>query len=823
MKFNITSERSFTFIFILLILISFSIETNAQTGNGIIRGKVTDSKSNLPVASADISLLRLKDSTIVTGTNTDEKGEFILEGISFGRYKILVRMIGYKASNVSGIFINKQNSEVILDSIKLSTGDEFETDEIQIESEKSSIEFKGDKKIFNEGEDISNAGGNALDVLRNVPSVLVDVDGNVSLRGSENVKIMVDGKPFGLEGSSRNAVLQQISATSIESIELISNPSAKYDPEGSSGILNIVLKKNSGFGYNGNIVLNAGTEDKYNGGINLNMKNDKFNIFVNYNYSDNNNTISGSSNRQNYFETESVFIDQNTDGNMHRNSNLIKGGIEYSLNPKNALSFNVNYNIRNSDRNETTNYDYLDVNYNTVESYITNNVETDDDYNLDMALNYNGRFKNPKQTLFGEISYSNSSEEEVLNSVETFYIPADTTPGNLNNYQNENSNQLNLQLDYEMPLGKDSKFQTGYRGIFRKNDNDYRSENFDYNLNFYVPDFLTTNEYIYDEGINAMYGIYESKINNFSYSLGLRAEYTNTNGLLVNNDAQTESDYFNVFPSASLSQRLTQSQEIQLTFSRRITRPGIRNLNPFVDETDPANIRVGNPFLLPEFTNSYELSYINYFPFAVITPSLFYRNTTDEISRYRIVTDSNVTITTFLNLNSSYTYGLDLILNSQILKWWNVNGNFSFFQSGVNADNVSTGLTNETNSWSARASTSMNIPNIFDVQVSYFYTGKRISANGTMQPMQSVDLSFNKNLFENKMSIGFRVADLFNSLEFVGQINADNYTQDFTRRRNSRTAFLSFTYNFGIKEKSKDRKGKKSDNRERDDGGDEGF
>ncbi|HMS64254.1 MAG TPA: TonB-dependent receptor [Ignavibacteria bacterium] len=823
MKYTISSLLSLIILFTVLSLFAGTDLLKAQNGKGKISGLVSDSKSNLPVQAADISLMRIKDSTIVTGASTDEAGKFLIEDVSFGRYKILIRMIGYKPANVNGIFINDRNSEVNLDTIKIIASSEIETDVIEIESEKSMVEFRGDKKIFNVGDDISNAGGNALDVLKNIPSILVDVEGNVSLRGTQNIKIMVDGKQFGLEGSSRNAVLQQIPATSIESVELITNPSAKYDPEGTSGILNIILKKKSGFGYNGSININAGTADKYNGGINLNMKSDKFNYYLGYNYTDNNNTISGSSYRQNLFPTESVFINQLTNGNVKSYSNLIKGGIEYNLNPKNSLSLNLNYVNRKSDRSESNNYDYLSINYDTVESYITNNFSTDDGYNFDLSLNYNGKFKSPKQTLYGEITYSNSNEEDIFNSFETFFIPVNATPGKLNNYENDKSNLLNLQLDYEMPLGKETKLETGYRGIFRKNDNDFRSESFDYNLNFYVPDLLSSNRYIYDENINAVYGIYSGSVKDFNYSFGLRSEYTSTNGRLEVSNAETSSDYFNVFPSASLSQKLSASQEIQLTYSRRINRPNIRNLNPFVDETDPANIRVGNPFLTPEFTNSYELSYINYFPFAVITPSLFLRNTTDEISRYRFVTDSNVTVTTFLNLNSSYTYGLDLIINSQILKWWNVNGNFSFYQTEVDAENIVSGLVNETNSWSARASTSMNIPDIVDVQVSYFYTGKRISATGTMQPMQSVDLTLNKNLLDNKMSFGFRIADLFNTLKFTGNIAAENYIQDFSRRRNSRTAFLTFTYNFGTKDKSDNRKNKKPAKREREQDGDEGF
>ncbi|MCY7361220.1 MAG: TonB-dependent receptor, partial [Ignavibacteria bacterium] len=280
----------------------------SQNSNGKISGTVTDKKSRLPIESADVTLLKQRDSSIVTGTNTDINGNFVLNNLSDGKYKIIIKIIGHNILKVSGLVINQQKNEIVLDTIKLTSGTEFETSTIEIESEKSKIQFSGDKKIFNVGDDISNVGGNALDVLKNVPSILVDVDGNISLRGSQNVKILVDGKPFGLEGTNRNAVLQQIPANTVESIELITNPSAKYDPEGTTGILNIVLKKNSDFGYNGNLNLNAGTQDKYSGGINLNIKNSKINIFGSYNITDNFNEITGTSQRQNLFKTESEFI-----------------------------------------------------------------------------------------------------------------------------------------------------------------------------------------------------------------------------------------------------------------------------------------------------------------------------------------------------------------------------------------------------------------------------------------------------------------------------------------------------------------------------------
>lgn len=816
---KLTFQISFT---LLIFLLSLNL-AQSQNSNGKISGTVTDRKSGLPIESVDVTLLKQRDSSIVTGTNTDINGNFVLNNLSDGKYKIIVKIIGHNILKVSGLVINQQKNEIVLDTIKLTSGTEFETSTIEIESEKSKIQFSGDKKIFNVGDDISNVGGNALDVLKNVPSILVDVDGNISLRGSQNVKILVDGKPFGLEGANRNAVLQQIPANTVESIELITNPSAKYDPEGTSGILNIVLKKNSDFGYNGNLNLNAGTQDKYSGGINLNIKNSKINIFGSYNITDNFNEITGTSQRQNLFKTESEFINQITSGNVSGINNLIKGGLEYSINPKNSLALNLNFGNRNADRYEVNDYDYLNNAGETVQSYITNNNTKDNGYNYDMSLNYNSKFSKPNQTLYGEVTYSKTSGESVLNSAETYYIPVNETPGKLNNYLNDKSDLLNFQLDYVMPFGKEIKFETGAKSIFRKNDNDFRSESYDYNLNSYIPEIASANQFIYNENINSVYAIISDKIKDFSYSFGGRAENTNTNGELLNNNIENVNNYFDFFPSASISQKLTGTQEVQLTYSRRINRPNIRNLNPFVDETDPGNIRVGNPFLKPDYTDAIELSYINYLPFATVTPSFFYRNTTDEISRYRFVTDSNITVTTFLNLDNSFTYGLDFILNTQILKWWSANGNFSFYKSEVNADNITPGLTNETNSWSARASTSLNFPDLFDMQVSYIYTGKRISAIGEVQPIQSVDLAFKKDLLDNKLSLGLRVSDLFNSLKFAVNINAENYNQQFTRKRDNRAAFLTLTYNFGVKDKSQNKRGNKSDRKEREQRGDEGF
>lgn len=810
----------------LIILFSFSLFTdplNAQTIKGRISGVVVDKATGNPVESSDVRLLSAADSSFVTGTATDAAGNFLMEVIKPGRYFLNVRMIGYSNFAVNEIILNKRNSEINLDTIRIRSGNDIQTDEIEVETQKSPIEFSADKKIFNVSDDITITGGNALDVLKNVPSIQVDVDGNVTLRGSQNVKILVDGKPFGLEGSNRNAILQQIPANSVESVELITNPSAKYNPEGTSGILNIVLKKKTDLGYNGSFTLNAGTDDKYSGSVNLNYKKNNVNFSGSYNYSNQKNIFTGSSLRQNFFPGTAEFIDQINSGNIKRLSHLIKAGVDFEIDRKQSIGFNLNYSPRNTNRQEKNENKYYDSLQNLNPYFLTNTTEDDAGKNFDASLNYNLKFKNPKNTLYGEVSYSKETDEETSSTEEVYIFPINNTPDKYITFQNEKNNQINLQLDYVNLSEKKLKIETGYKSIFRKNDDDINFLNYDYTTNSYINNINISNNFIYKENIHALYAIFTDKIKDFGFSFGGRIEQTYTNGELLTGSKNFDKNYFGIFPSASLSQKLSLSQELQLTYSRRINRPNSRNLNPFPDISDPLNIRIGNPDLKPEYTNSFELSYINYFKFATITPSIFYRKTDDEISRYRIVTDSNVSITTFENLNSSKSYGIDFIVNSQILKWWNVNGNLSFYRSEVNASNISEGLTNETDSWSARVSSGMSIPDIFDLQLTYFYSGKRISANGSVEPIQSLDAAVKKEFLDRRASIGFRISDIFNTLKFKIRTGDERYTQESVRRRNSRTAFLTFTYNIGSSEKGKDRRSKRNERKDNDPGPDEDF
>ncbi|MDQ3194772.1 MAG: TonB-dependent receptor, partial [Bacteroidota bacterium] len=361
-------------IYSLTIVIFFIITSSLYAQSGKIAGSVTDKNTNSPIESVSIALLKSSDSSVVTGTETDPQGKFSFSQISFGTYNIRVNIVGYNKAILRGIVINSDKPEAILEPIKLKSG-ETATEEIVVEGERSAIEFKGDKKIFNVDKGMNVQGGSAVDVLKNIPSVAVDADGNISLRGNQNVKILVDGKPFGLSNSeNRNTILDQIPANMVESIELVTNPSAKYEAESSAGVINIKLKKKEGLGYNGTMILNAGSRDKYNGSLNLNFRKNKFNFFGNYDYRLYNHIITGENSRENF--TVNSDFHQTTSGTSRNISHFLKGGFDYNINDDNSFSYLINYNPR--ERKRTDNSDGTTIHLQTSNLISQYNFITND-------------------------------------------------------------------------------------------------------------------------------------------------------------------------------------------------------------------------------------------------------------------------------------------------------------------------------------------------------------------------------------------------------------------------------------------------------------
>jgi outer membrane receptor protein involved in Fe transport len=820
--------RNFLIAAIALLLISafgFGQERNFPEGKGKISGTVLDKTDSSPIQYASVTVHKDKDSSIVAGTQTSEDGSFTLE-VPYGRYVVEVNIVGYSIAQVTGVMVTPKNSDVQLKTIMLKQGNTT-TQEIEVTGERSYMQLEPDKKVFNVGQDLTTLGGSATDVLKNVPSVQVDQDGNVSLRGSSNVKVYIDGKPSGINADNMADMLEQIPASSIQSVELITNPNAKYEAEGSAGIINIVLKKNLETGYNGNLSMNVGTKDKYNGSFNLNLKNKKFNITTNYSYRLFNMNAFGTTLRQNETNNTSSLLNQTNDMGFRMNGHFGKAQVDYLLDDKNVLSLSANFRDATRTRGESSISKNFD-NTNTLSSiFNSKSDEKHSGYNFDLSLNYSAKFKDPKNTLNTEASFSRHKDDEADNIVQQSFDPNYIPAGNQllrNTDQNSLNDIYNFQSDYVQPLGKESKLETGIKAQYTKNTSDFTSEIFDHNLNTWIPESNMDNNFTYKEQIYAAYGVYTSKIKNFGYQLGARLEQTITKGELLSemNDV-FDRHYLDIFPNVNLSQKFGESTELQLSYSRRINRPRNWFLNPFREYEDPYNIHSGNPDLKPEYVDSYELSFAQYLPGTVITPSVFYKKTHDMITRTISLIDSNTTLSTFSNDASAKAYGVELVVTTSPFQWLNFNGNVSYFRNEVTGAGSLIDYTNSNSTWTSRLMANVNLPLGFAVQGAFNYQGAMVMPQGTLDPIYSFDGAVKKDLFNRKLTINFRVSDIFNTQKFNANLIGSGFTQSFTRQRDSRNAFLTLTYNFGTPEKNKMRDKKKEQNDNNNDDSSPGF
>ena len=790
---------------------------------GKIKGIIVDKSKGVPVEFATIALFKRKDSTLVTGAVANAKGEFLLENLPFGRFFMKINFIGYKEIVIDTIKIKPSLLEVNLGKFKLPVSSE-DLNEVEVSTDRGSMQLSIDKKVFNVTKDIINNSGSATDVLQKIPSVSVDIDGNISLRGSGNVTVLVDGKPSGITGSSRQAILSQIPASSIESVEVITNPSAKYDPDGMSGIINIVLKKNKANGFNGSVSASVGTFDKYNGSMNLSYRNKYVNAYVNYGYRSDHRTGSGYSNRQNILSDTTFYVNNSSASVKRSESHNAKAGLDFYINDKNTIGVSVMYGSGRENNFGSTYYNEYDNLQNLSGDYYRDVPEINHNNNLDYNLNYRKTFSKPKQELTMDATYSDAASDETQNYNERDYslkfAPLNSIPLRQITYNNGRNGIFTGQLDYTQPLKKGGKFETGYKITNRSIDNDYVSKSFNYGSDNFMPDLAINNNFKYTEQIHAAYGTFSSSIKNFGYQLGLRAEEVMTDSKLITTGEEYKKDYFSLFPSVHLSQKLKKEQEVQVSYSRRINRPNVRSLNPFKDYEDPYNVRYGNPYLKPEYINSYELSYIKYWEKSVLTATAYYRQTNGIVQRIKTIGDSTISYTTFVNLNSSTSYGLELIDKSDLFKWWNITASFNFFQNIINGKNIDADLQNNNISYTAKLLSNMKVWKTMDIQFSANYNGPTATAQGIVKPIFTMDIGLKKDFLKNKLSIGLGVTDLTNARKMSITASGSDFIMSMERRRESRVATLTVTYRFGkMTDSGKKGRGAKPDNGGMDSGG----
>ena len=675
----------------------------------------------------------------------------------------------------------------------------------EIVADKSFVMNNIDRKTYNTEQLSVATGGNVNDILQNLPSVDMDAEGNISLRGNENVTILIDGRPSGLTSAGGKSLLESLPASAVEKIEVITNPSAKYDPDGISGIINIITKKNKLVGLTGNVSVTTNFDKGYGGSGSLNYRKGKLNLYSNFGYNYNIRYSSSESYRQTFTPNSDAvsILDQNGEGESNNRSFNIKVGADYNLTDKSTLSFSTLMNQGKRKYDEYLWYNFSGDPLLPDSLYRRDTEGSSDDQGFDLELNYKTYFKAPGRMLNLQATSSITSDDNDDAYTQQVYLneetPNPSVPADLQNDNTTEENNIStFSADYEHPLSEDKKIDAGFKSTLRHIDNDFRSEYFDETANDFVNNTDLTNRFVYDDGVYAVYAQYRQSIGKFGVQAGLRSEYAERESELKNTGEVFSKDYFSFFPSVFATWKPNLKWQTKVSYSRRINRPRTGQLNPFASYEDPLNIRTGNPDLDPEYTDSYELEGNRIFEKFNLTATLYYRYTHDPIQRYRAYDPvTGIANVTFENINSSENFGLELILNGNVFKWWTFTLSSNIYQNTIDASNIESNLGSSDIAVSSRIFTTFKLPYKFDFQLTYSYRAPFDVPQGSMKDMQMMNFAISKKLLKEKMTATFRVSDPFDNQRFGFELEGTGYTQDYTRRRDNRTFTFALNWRFG--------------------------
>jgi len=795
---------------------------------GSINGTLVNAQKK-PVSYATVTLLR-PDSSVVNGDLSKDDGSFSITPTGLGAFTLRIEAIGLKVLFVP-VQVTAAAPDKNLGNVQV-TASQHTLKEVNIVGERPLMEMNVDKKVFNVEKNTTTAGGSASDVLSNVPSVTVDVDGNVSLRNNSNVTILIDGKPSTLLGSDQASALQSLPASSIESVEVITNPSAKYDAQGNTGIINIVTKKSNTLGFNGNITLGAGTGDKYNGALGLNLRKGKWNVFVNSsarlnsNYNNTTTDIYGKGPAAH----DTISSHSYEHDYRHFNGSFNTVGASYDINKNNSITLTENINVMDF---STTGNSIYNVYNATNETGLASSEQrgisnSGGPVSISSGLDYKGKFKKTGEEIDVDATFvtSSISRTQDYTTYINNYDPASSIgPIYENAPVTGTNNTFNATIDYTDPLfTKNGKLGIGAKTqqySFTSNNNPLVDTMG--GPQFVDPTLLT--RFNYTQQIDAGYINWNDQYGKFSYQAGLRAEYNEYNGVdyALGNQTYSQS-LLNLFPSAFVSYQLPDQQSIYLNYSRRTNRPSFFQLLPYKDVSNPAIVSEGNPNLSPEYIQNIEFSYTkgdnrgdNFLVSAYYT---YTQNLIEKIVRPVMASDSlpatfnNAQFTQPENLASGTTYGLELIGHIQILPIWDATLNFNFFQNQINVGNIDSAQSqyiadNNGFSWFGKINTNLKLPGGFSLQINGNYESAKPIAQGTVKEVYWMDAALKKSFLKNKATLVVNCSDVFNTRKYTTLYNLAQYDETYYRNRETRVGTLTFTYRFGKTSKpATSRKGK---------------
>ncbi len=781
---------------------------------GIIAGRIVDQETNEPLSFANVYLYSMRNDSLISGAIAEKDGNFEMKDLPFGRFNIQVKYVGYEVKKIEDIRVLPRSKTVELGDIGLAVSSAVK-DEITVTGEKERIEFKADRKIVNISNDLSASGGSAVEALENVPSVEVDIEGNVTLRGSSNFKVFIDGKPSVLEGSD---ALQQIPATAIDHIEIITNPSAKYDPDGAAGIINVVMKENEELKLSGVFNAMAGIRDKYKVDLLLNWNPGNFRItaggyFNNYNFFGDRSTY-----RETYRSDTTNILSNTGDVQFRRFGYNFKGGIGYDFSRKFSMNLEGNYGIMEFTRDATGHLTQSNNPGDLKLYYYDKSIMSHDRDYYRASLDGTYKFAGESHKLFSSLYFSSrngegkDSQYQNLTNEDWEKIAAD--PDRIRSFEDGVDDNFRWQLDYTNKHNETTKVEAGLQTRIDNDIEDFIFENYQPQQNNWVINDQFSNEMDFRRDIYSAYALYGSDIYGINYQLGLRGEYTYRKIALKKAGNDYIIDRIDIFPSAHLSRQFSKTDQILASYSRRIDRPRGRWLDPSPSFADNYNYRKGNPELEPEYIDSYELGYQKSFNKSFIALEGYYRMTKNRINRISTLENDSVMMHTAANLDRDHSIGAELMLNSRLMKILNLNISGTYYYYKIEGGIIEEDIQTSTNTWRLRTNISIDITKTTKVQLDGFYRGPSISSQGKREGMGGFNVSLRQNFLDNNASLTLRTRDILGTMERNFTSSGTGFTSHHIFSREAQVFMLTFSYRFND---YKDRKRQRGEDMEDDD------
>lgn len=795
--------KAINYVYCAVFALATSAAFSQESDQVIVTGTVVEKTTNTPLEYASITIESTMDSNNITGDMSDASGKFSIP-VTPDTYQIRIEYLGYKTYVI--------DSKDISTSVNLGTilieGDAEVLDAIVVQAKRAAVELKLDKRIYNVSDDAVVKGGNASDVLDNIPSVEVDSEGNVSLRGNESVKVLIDGKPSGM-ASNIGEALKMIPSEALDRVEVITNPSARYEAEGGAGIINIILKKGSNNGVNGSVSANVADPLSYGANASINYREKDFNLYTNIGYSKNK-TFGNSLNESQYFDENgetSSFVDEYSRTKRQREGFNGNFGFDWNLTDKLIWTQGFTYRKNNGDNPRTLNYSNYDATRNLLYKNIRQTEEDDFRETVEYTTDFTYKFNEEGHQLY--VSGSVNKNRDIEDSSITTTNEASNILAQDITQAKENELRHIARVDYVLPFNENSQFEAGYLGNFNELNTKFNinSLNSDGVLE---PNDLFKNDLEYIEKVHALYAQFGDKMDKFSYMLGLRWEATEIDVNQLTTMDFNNKKYNNFFPSAFLNYEFTDGENVTVSYSRRVRRPRGRMLNPVSNYSSSINFFMGNPNLDPSFTNALDFGYMKRMGRLTLNTSLYFNHTTDATQFVRRIDGVNeegipISISSPINLATEYRYGLELNANYSPLRWWRINANANLFQVSTRGDysyvdfegtTQTQNFDNDAFTWTARLNSNITLPAKVNWQTNFMYRGAQKTAQGKNIGIASVNMALSKDVLKDKGTIALNVQDLFNSRKMIRETDlAQAFTYSEMQWR-ERTINLSFTYRF---------------------------